>query len=524
MKRIALCIALALAALPLFAQMPTTDMERLVYQGVEMDRVITTADCHIPVTITIGERYFKGELHLEDVYITEKEIVKAVKEAWAEMGRDYADQGGFGAGFLLYAADYDARFDLGPVDWPFVISNLCQMAGAVPGPVGTAAGVAGDLISLGAGMSSMGDVALSQNGLVSTTMLGSFKPQGLFSANGAAMANAGGKILGKVNYVSGVFNSLNAGVKLYKYLESRGFNEPDNPLTKSLENHMKIEDFYWRCNQKIYRIIQDKGKGKEWSVDFDTYDNDLEKTLFGCMAQQTWHLEMHLKRVASYAKSKDVRDWQGQYQGDFTITITHCMHWFDEQFKEKVIFNEQALPFKEMNDSGLCVVKDEYSKEENGSVLYKQLSGKRYTLDLVSRDGTRCGGYECKLLLGGLTDKTKVDIKHKLHLLPDVGPVKEGKMDTPAAKSEAEYTLLFKQGVETNLRNVQVIIYEPKSTDVISWMNDGVVWIGEQFSHNMDEFAPDNTIIMNDRSIFSDLKDRPNFKVGKIIVKRTPFR
>ena len=525
MKKIAFCIALALAALPLLAQMPTNDIDRLEAQGVDFDRIITSSDCRIPVEITIGERLFKGELHLDDVRLTEKDVVKAIKEAWAEMGRDYADQGGFGAGFLLYTADYDTRFNLGPVDWPFVIASICQMAAVVPGPVGTTAGIAGDLISLGAGMSSVGEVYLSQSGQAASSALGSIKPQGLFSVAGAGTANAAGKILGSVNYVSGVISAAQAGSKLYKYLESRGLNEPDDPLTKSIENHMKVEDFYWRCNQKIYRIIQDKGKGKEWSVDFDSYDNDLKKTLFGCMAPQTWHLEMNLKRRVSYSKTKDVRDWQGQYQGDFKITIDHAMYWFDDEFCQKVVFNKQALPFGELSDSGFFIVKDKYGRGDDASVLFKQLSGQRYTLDLVGSDGTRCGGFECKLLLGGLTDKTKVHINHEVTLVPDVGPVKEGKTDVPMlAKGEASFKLKFKQGLENNLRNVQVIIYDSEQKDVINWMNDGVVWIGEQFKQNMGEFAPDNTIIMNDRSIFSDLKDRPNFKVGKVIVKRTPFR
>jgi len=525
MKKWIVSIALSLVVLPLVAQIPTTDKERLaIIQHVDFGRIITTADTEIPVELTFGRRLFKGKLVLEGVYVTEAEVVRSVKEAWKEMDRDYQDQGGFGNYFLLEAAEYESRFDLGPVNWPFVLANLCQMAAAVPGPVGTTAGVAADAINLASGLSSMGEVYFSQSGQWGSTMLENTKPSGLFSAGGAHMAHTAGSILSSVNYVSGVIGAVQAGHTLYQYLERRGFLEPDDPLTKVLQNHMLIEDFYWRCNQKIYRIIQERGRGKQWALDIDSWDNDLNKTLFGCTAPQTWHVQMHLKRLVSYAKTKDVRDWQGQYQGDITVTIDHGMHYFDDEFKEKVILNGEALPFKDMQDSGLFVIKDEYTKGEDGSVLFKQLSGNRYTLDLRSEDGTRCGGMKSSLLIGGLTDKTQVIIKHKVLALPNVGPTKEGKVEVPHLVSgDAEFTVMFKQGTETNLRNVQVIVYEPLTTDVLNFLSTGVVWLGEQFLTDMEEMTPDNTIIMNDRSIFSDLRDRPRLKIGKIVAK-TPFR
>ena len=223
MKRtLILALLLLLAGVRLSAQMPRTDMERLAYQDVDFNRVITSADTEVPVLVTIGRYQFDGMLQLEDVYLSEKEIVKVIKEVWAEIDRDYKDDGGFGPGFLGYAKHYASQFDLSPnIDWPFVIANICQMATVVPGAVGTTAGIAADIINMTSGKTTMGDFVTAQGYTAANMALGT-EAFGLFGAASVGMGKAAKGILSGVNVVNGVFNVVNSGVAMLDYIKRKG--------------------------------------------------------------------------------------------------------------------------------------------------------------------------------------------------------------------------------------------------------------------------------------------------------------
>ena len=520
MKRtLILALLLLLAGVRLSAQMPRTDMERLAYQDVDFNRVITSADTEVPVLVTIGRYQFDGMLQLEDVYLSEKEIVKVIKEVWAEIDRDYKDDGGFGPGFLGYAKHYASQFDLSPnIDWPFVIANICQMATVVPGAVGTTAGIAADIINMTSGKTTMGDFVTAQGYTAANMALGT-EAFGLFGAASVGMGKAAKGILSGVNVVNGVFNVVNSGVAMLDYIKRKGYLQPEDPFTKCLENQMRIEDFYWRINKRLYQMIQDKGRGKKWKLTFDSFDNDLNKTLFGCSAPQTAHLVIDMECIERLGPTKDVRDWQGVYRGEFKLSLTHGMDYFDKQFKNNVVMNGDALPFHALASSGMFLVEDSVGEMAK---LYKELSTARYELVLVGKDGTRTGGYEHNYSLGGLPDKTLVKIDHLVDLKPEIGVVHEGVVDVPmVVHSDANFCLKFKQGTESNLRNLQVIVYDPNKTDVINWAN-GETWINKQFQ--TDPVHGDNTIIMTDRDIFKELRNGYKIKIGALVTKNTPFK
>lgn len=520
MKRLIAFSLLALFTLGLSAQMPRTPMERLAYQGVKFERVLTHTDNVIPVNVKVGKHSFDGTLMIDGVTLSDDEIVKVIKDVWAEMDRIYKDDGGFSQGFFSQAEANAAKYDLGDIDWPFVISQLCTMGSVIPGGVGMTLGVAGDIVGLWAGQSSAGEAAISSGSSLSASYLSESAKAGLWSAGGNQIAGTAGKMFGGINFVAGMYNFGTAGKKLIDYFDRKGFLDEGDPMTQVLNDQMKIEDFYWRVNRRLYRKIQEKGKGKEWHLDIDAYSPDFDQTLFSCSAPQLWHCEAHLKRVTRLGDKSDVRDWQGTYQGSFSIKITHAMDWFDKEFKNNVILNGDALPFKELAQSGYFNVHDEVAEMSD---LYKELSSPYFTVDLKGADGTRCGGYEGTLKLGVLEDKTFVSINHMVMVRPDVGPVEDGKADIPnLVHSSAEVAMRFKHGKESNRRNLQVIAYDQNNTDIITF-GDGVTWLGEQFHGNMDEVVPDNTILMTDRGIFAELGKKTSFSVAAILAK-TPFK
>ena len=520
MKRIFILLSLLLIGATALAQMPRTDMERLAYQDVDFNRVLTNTDNEVPVLITIGRYQFDGMLQLEDVTLSDKEIVKVIKDVWAQMDRDYADDGGFGPGFLGYAKHYASQFDLSPdINWPFVISNICQMATVVPGGVGTAAGIAADIINVSSGTTTMGDFFSAQGVNAANSALGS-EAFGLFGPTSVGMGKMAGSILGKINYANNVLNAYNSGKALMDYFDRKGYLRDDDPVTQCLKNQMKIEDFYWRINKRLYQMIQEKGKGKTWKLVFDSFDNDLSKTLFGCMAPQTAHLVINMECIQRTGPTKDVRDWQGLYRGEFKLMLSHGMYYFDKEFKEKVVLNGDVLPFKRLASSGFFLVEDSIGEEAE---VYKELSTKRYELLLTGKNNSRLGGYEHNYSLGGLPDKTYVKIDHVVDLKPEVGPVHEGIVDMPGlVHSEANFCLKFKQGTESNLRNLQVIVYDPNTTDFITFTNSGVTWLGQQFKSNIVQ--EDNTIIMTDRDLFKELRNGYKIKIGAMVAKNTPFK
>jgi len=427
-------IVLLLSCSAAMAQPVQGTLASLDGQYIDVDKLITDAGNTHKAAMRFGKHLFIGELHNDDLYLTERDVY--------DIAHRVMDQMGLPAGFFGRVKNDLAEWERtnGPLDWGLICRDALSIAGVIPGNVGTALGLASDALGLYQDSMSGSEFVTSQAGNLGTAALGKL---GNATTGAGLLASRAGNVLGKIGNVNNYYSALMAEWHLIDYLTEHHYLDgllDRHPLEQLMEDLLKEYDFYMTTNVEILKLLESRVTLSGWKFDISAMDLDPDKKLFGGDIPQAWTLECHLEAVAMLStQKKDPRDYQATYQGILKLTVENNTSWFDRQFKDKVLMSPE-LPFKDVQQ--ILSTNDETL--ENTS-LGKVISVPNFTVDIISSDGEYSGSYEGDIRKDILFDNmtTSFNLAHLVEMKLEYGAYSQGEMNMSGIHAEEDIKFSF---------------------------------------------------------------------------------
>ncbi|MCQ2148586.1 MAG: hypothetical protein MJZ16_13900 [Bacteroidales bacterium] len=471
-------------------------LQSLADQDIDLTKLITDASSTHKVYVTFGGHTFQGEIHNDDLYLTEKDVYNVAHKVMDRMN--------IKPGFFRRVKHDQAEWARtgGPMDWTPIIQDCLTIGGVIPGTAGTVSSMAADAIGVQQGTTSASD---GLTNLASTVSMSALEDLGASSVLAAGAHSA----LGDISQINSIYSALMASSHLSDYLIEHhvmdGIFDWD-PLSKLMEDELRLYDFYLTTNVEILKLLEKRSSMSGWKLDISRAENSFEKRVFGITCPQLWHLECHMKAVARLSAGKtDPRDYQATYQGLFKLTIENDMSSFDQEFKQKVVLSEN-LPFAPYK-----IWFDAEDQTLSPSTLEKEINIPNFTIDIKSNDGTFMGGHEANFKMDFLlsASETGFNVNHVIDMLFDGAAWNEGILTIPGAYGKLNFSMNTKSSSSNKGLDLNLIFTSKQAIEFVQFPLSHY-----DYSDLLDAATPGGTdLVVTDRGVYSDLKKAGTIKV-----------
>jgi len=479
-------------------------------QYIDVDKLITDAGNTHKAAMRFGKHLFVGELHNDDLYLTERDVY--------DIAHRVMDQMGLPAGFfgrVQYDLSEWERTN-GPLDWGLICRDALSIAGVIPGNVGTALGLASDALGLYQDAMSGSEFITSQAGNLGTAALDKL---GKATTGAGLLASRAGNVLGKIGNINNYYSALMAEWHLIDYLTEHHYLDgllDRHPLENLMADLLKEYDFYMTTNVEILKLLESRATLSGWKFDISARNLDPDKKLFGGDIPQAWTLECHLEAVARLdTKAKDPRDYQATYQGTLDLTIENNTSWFDRQFKDKVLMSPE-LPFKDVQQ-----ILSTNDKTIEKTSLGKVISVPNFTVDIISSDGLYSGSYESDIRKDILFDNmtTSFNLAHLVDMKLEYGAYSKGEMSISGIKAEEDIKFSFSSTEVNESFDPRLLISNQDNHGVYTTALGMTDYSGKVTTVQLVNGVQ---TVVTDPAVYIDLKRPAKMYVAKLKTKSAP--